>query len=167
MIGLGVLLLRQWIPESPRWLMTHGDPEQASRVVSEIEQRVEAETGQPLPPVTDPGLRLRRHAGDWVWASLRVMFAQYRQRTVVGVVLMASQAFCYNAVFFTYALVLTKFYGVAGASVGWYILPFAAGNLLGAAAAGAVVRQPRSPGHDRRDVRAVGRVAGGFRMGVR
>ena len=130
-IGLAVLFLRQWIPESPRWLMTHGAPEEASRVVGEIEQRIERETGAALPPVPPDRLRLRRHSGDWVLPSLRVMVTTYRKRTLVGVVLMAAQAFCYNAVFFTYALVLTQFYGVPGASVGWYILPFAAGNLLG------------------------------------
>lgn len=130
-IGLGVLFLRQWIPESPRWLMTHGQPEEADRVVGEIEQRVVHETGAPLPPVPPGALRLRRHQGDWFLPSLRVLASTYRKRTLVGVVLMASQAFCYNAVFFTYALVLTKFYGVPGPHVGWYILPFAAGNLLG------------------------------------
>ncbi len=130
-IGLGVLFLRQWIPESPRWLMTHGNPEEADRIVGEIEQRIVHETGAPLPPVPPGALKLRRHQGDWFLSSLRVLASTYRQRTLVGVVLMASQAFCYNAVFFTYSLVLTKFYGVPGASVGWYILPFAAGNLLG------------------------------------
>ena len=131
LIGLSVLFLRQWIPESPRWLMTHGDPEQADRVVGEIEQRIIDETGAKLPPVPPESLRLRRHQGDWFLPSLRVLVTEYRKRTLVGVVLMASQAFCYNAVFFTYSLVLTKFYGVPGTAVGWYILPFAAGNLLG------------------------------------
>ena len=131
LIGLSVLFLRQWIPESPRWLMTHGDPEQADRVVAEIEQRITDETGAKLPPVPPESLRLRRHQGDWFLPSLRVLVTEYRKRTLVGVVLMASQAFCYNAVFFTYSLVLTKFYGVPGTAVGWYILPFAAGNLLG------------------------------------
>ena len=44
---------------------------------------------------------------------------------------MAAQAFFYNAIFFTYALVLTDFYGIPAEQVGWYILPFAAGNFLG------------------------------------
>ncbi len=131
LIGLSVLFLRQWIPESPRWLMTHGDPEEADRVVGEIERRIIDETGAKLPPVPPESLRLRRHQGDWFLPSLRVLVTEYRKRTLVGVVLMASQAFCYNAVFFTYSLVLTKFYGVPGTAVGWYILPFAAGNLLG------------------------------------
>ncbi len=131
-IGLVVIFLRRWIPESPRWMMTHGDPEGASDVVDQIEARVRRETGHELPPVPDgQRLRLRAHHGDWFLPSLRVLFREYRQRTLVGIVLMASQAFCYNAVFFTYALVLTKFYGVPSEQVGWYILPFAFGNLLG------------------------------------
>ena len=130
-IGLVVLLLRQWLPESPRWLMTHGRPEEAARIVSEIEARVLGETGRPLPPITDPPLRLRRHAGDWFLPSLRVLATQYRRQASVALVLMAAQAFLFNAIFFTYALVLRQFYGVPGEAVGWYILPFAAGNLAG------------------------------------
>jgi MFS family permease len=61
----------------------------------------------------------------------RTLLKHYPGRTTLGVVLMASQAFIYNAIFFTYALVLTKFYGVAADRVGLYILPFALGNFLG------------------------------------
>ncbi len=131
MIGVVVLFLRRFIPESPRWLMTHGRPEEASAVVSALEARVERETGAPLPPIPGPKLRLRRHQGDWFLASLRVLARDYRSRTVLGVALMGSQAFCYNAVLFTYALMLTRFYGVPSGHVGWYILPFALGNFAG------------------------------------
>lgn len=130
-IGLVVLLLRRFIPESPRWLMTHGQPEEASRVVAQLEERVERETGAPLPPVPPGRLRLRRHTGDWFLPSLKVLAVQYRSRTVLGVALMGSQAFCYNAVLFTYALVLTKFYDVPAQNIGWFILPFALGNFAG------------------------------------
>lgn len=61
----------------------------------------------------------------------RTLFVEYPRRSVLGVVLMATQAFCYNAIFFTYALVLTTFYQVSAEQVGWFILPFAAGNFLG------------------------------------
>jgi MFS family permease len=61
----------------------------------------------------------------------RTLFSTYRQRSVVALVLMAAQAFFYNAIFFTYALVLTEFYGIAASQIGWYLLPFAAGNFLG------------------------------------
>jgi MFS family permease len=60
-----------------------------------------------------------------------VLFATYRQRTIVGLSLMAAQAFFYNAIFFTYALILIDFYHTPADRVGWYILPFAAGNVLG------------------------------------
>jgi MFS family permease len=59
------------------------------------------------------------------------LFVTYRRRTLVGLSLMSAQAFFYNAIFFTYALVLTDFYGTPANQVGWYILPFAAGNVLG------------------------------------
>lgn len=92
-IGIFVLFLRRFIPESPRWLMTHGQPEEASRVVGQIEERVEHETGAPLPPVPSGRLRLRRHQGGWFMPSLRVLAVDYRSRTVLGVALMGSQAF--------------------------------------------------------------------------
>ncbi len=131
-LGLFVLFLRRWIPESPRWLMTHGQPREAEAVVAEIERRVAAETGRALPPVP-PGsrIRLRTDVHSWFAAGIRTLFTLYRRRTVLGTVLMAAQAFCYNAVFFTYALILTDFYGIAAERVGLFILPFAAGNFLG------------------------------------
>ncbi len=130
-IGIGVLFLRRFIPESPRWLMTHGQPEEASRVVGQIEARVERETGAALPPVPPGRLRLRRHQSGWFLPSLRALAVDYRSRTVLGVALMGSQAFCYNAVLFTYALVLTRFYDVPSQQVGWFMLPFALGNFAG------------------------------------
>ena len=131
LIGLVVLLLRGFIPESPRWLMTHGRPEEASRVVGLLEERVAREMGQALPPVPGERLRLRRHRGDWFLPSLRVMASDYRQRTVVGVELMGAQAFCYNSILFTYALMLGTFYHVPSQKAGWFILPFALGNFAG------------------------------------
>jgi MFS family permease len=130
-LGLIVLLLRRFLPESPRWLMTHGRPDEARRVVAEIERRVEQETGRPLPPVPHQALRLRSDVRSWFGPAARALFTDYRRRTVLGVTLMAAQAFCYNAVFFTYALILKQFYAVASSDIGWFMLPFAAGNFLG------------------------------------
>lgn len=78
-----------------------------------------------------PHLRLLSgHRTSWLDIG-RMLFRRYPKRTVLGVVLMATQAFCYNAIFFTYALILTRFYGIAPASIGWFMLPFAAGNFMG------------------------------------
>ncbi len=129
-IGFVTLLMRRWIPESPRWLMTHGQPEAAERAMAQIERAVAATAG-PLPAVPDRTLRLRRDTKSWFLQGLKALFTQYRRRTVVGIALMTAQAFCYNAIFFTYALILTRFYHVPSGRVGLFILPFAAGNFAG------------------------------------
>ena len=129
-LGLVILYLRQFLPESPRWLMIHGKEGEASRVVEEIEARVRASVGGPLPPAK-AGLHLGAPHRLTLASVARTLLRAYPGRTVLGIVLMASQAFVYNAIFFTYALVLTKFYGVAADRVGLYILPFALGNFLG------------------------------------
>ncbi len=129
-IGLVVIVLRRFLPESPRWLMTHGQPEEADRVVRGIEARVERQCG-PLPPVVGPPLRLWRDHRVDMMQIVRSLFVSYPRRTTLGITLMAAQAFCYNAIFFTYALILTKFYNIASGDVGWFMLPFAISNFLG------------------------------------
>jgi MFS family permease len=129
-LGVVIFIMRLWIPESPRWLVIHGRPAEGEAIVAAIE----AGLRQPRPaPESGPLPRIRlatRHFTPLSDVIDTLFFAQWR-RTAVGLVLMAAQAFFYNAIFFTYALVLTDFYGVAADHVGWYILPFAAGNVLG------------------------------------
>jgi MFS family permease len=122
-----IFFMRFWIPESPRWLMTHGRADEAHRVVASIEGRFAG-----LLPAHDlPRVRLRTRRSTSLAEVAHTLMHRYRQRTLVGMSLMASQAFFYNAIFFTYALILTDFYGVPANNVGWYLLPFAAGNFLG------------------------------------
>jgi MFS family permease len=129
-LGLIILVLREYVPESPRWLATHGRHKEAEAAVREIEERVERDSGKKL--VRAEGsltIHPRRSFGFGVVA--RTMFTRYRTRSVLGFSLMIAQAFLYNSVSFTYALVLTGFYGVPGAQTGIYLLPFALANFAG------------------------------------
>ncbi|MPZ37272.1 MAG: MFS transporter [Rhizobiales bacterium] len=129
-LGLVVFLMRMWIPESPRWLMTHGRIAEAEATVAGIESDFRRRNSV-IPAGDLPRIRLRARSHTPLSEVARTLFRDQRQRTVVGLTLMASQAFFYNAIFFTYALVLTDFYGIRPDHVGWYLLPFAAGNFLG------------------------------------
>ena len=129
-LGLIVLVMRMWIPESPRWLMIHGHPDAARAIVADIERDV---LGHPQDSQSAgfSTIRLRMRDHTPLGEVAHTLFATYRKRALVGLALMAAQAFFYNAIFFTFALVLTDFYQIPADHVGWYILPFAAGNFLG------------------------------------
>ena len=129
-LGLVVFVMRMWIPESPRWLMIHGRPEQAEAIVSDIETSVLGKAQDPSRQAW-PKIKLRMRDHTPLREVAHTLFLTHRRRSLVGLVLMIAQAFFYNAIFFTFALILTDFYGIASNQVGWYILPFAAGNFLG------------------------------------
>lgn len=124
-LATGILLMRLWVPESPRWLMTHGRVTEAEAIVQDIERHLD------LPSPAGRPIRLRAHRLVGVRDLAHVLFVLHRRRALVVLCLMTAQAFFYNAIFFTYALVLNDFYGVAPEQVGWYIMPFAIGNFLG------------------------------------
>jgi MFS family permease len=129
-LGCVIFLMRLWLPESPRWLMTHGRIDEAKAAVDDIEARLRAR-GHAFDDAALPVIRLRTRRSTPLAEVAKTLFRVERQRTLVGLSLMAAQAFFYNAIFFTYALVLTDFYGIRADHVGWYLLPFAAGNFLG------------------------------------
>src|SRR5262249_28735653 len=129
-LGLIIFFMRMWLPESPRWLMTHGRVAEASALLDDIEKKFRA-PGERFAPAPLPTIRLRTRRFTPLGEVAKTLFRVERRRTLVGLSLMAAQAFFYNAIFFTYALVLTDFYGIRTDDVGWYLLPFAAGNFLG------------------------------------
>jgi MFS family permease len=129
-LGLVIIFMRLWIPESPRWLVIHGRAREADAIVAGIEASFR-ERGARVENGPFPKIRLRSRSHTPLREVVAALFGSQRRRTFVGVSLMTAQAFFYNAIFFTYALVLTEFYAVPAANVGWYILPFAAGNFLG------------------------------------
>jgi MFS family permease len=129
-LGLGILFLRHWVPESPRWLMIHGRKAEADQIVDDIERN--ASHGHDAPPhehrVTE--IHPRRHTP--LKEILHTMLIEHRQRSLLGFALMVAQAFFYNAVgFFTYALILSRFYGIEPSHVSQHLLFFALGNILG------------------------------------
>jgi MFS family permease len=125
-LGAAILLVRRHVPESPRWLLMHGRTQEADAVVAQIEKQI----GGTLPAFS--GELSMRPLRAIAWGEIvKLLVFRYRRRTVLGLVLMAAQAFFYNAIFFTYALVLTRFFHVPDEKVGYYIFPFAVGNFLG------------------------------------
>jgi MFS family permease len=128
-LGIAILLVRRHLPESPRWLLTHGHAAEAEAVVERIEAEVVKEHGVCAKATETLTIRLRALVS---WTEIRqLLLTRYRGRAVLCFALMAAQAFFYNAIFFTYALVLVRFYGVPDDRVGYYIFPFALGNFLG------------------------------------
>jgi len=129
-LGLGVLYLRLSVPESPRWLMLRGKEDDANRIVGNIEAQI-AQGGAELPEPENE--RLSLHVRDHTpWGEIfHNMLVDNRQRSILALILMASQSFFFNAVFFTYGLVVTKFYHVNARSLPLHLLPFALASFLG------------------------------------
>jgi MFS family permease len=134
-LGGGVFILRLAVPESPRWLMLRGREAEAEKIVSGIEQQVSArlpDSGKnSFPPVTEKPLKLavRDHTP---WSDVfKSMFHDNRSRSILALVLMIGQSFFFNAIFFTYGLIVKQFYGVSDKTMPLHLLPFAIGCFFG------------------------------------
>lgn len=130
-LGLFILLLRASIPESPRWLVIHGKEKEAEKIASDIEALFEKRGAKLKDPSKLKPMKIKPRKYTPLKEVFTTLFVANRQRALVGLALMGSQAFFYNAIFFTYALVLEDFYQIKSQHIGWYILPFALGNVLG------------------------------------
>ena len=132
LLAVGIMLVRRYVPESPRWLMVHGRPEEAEKLVSEIEETVKEETGRR--DLAEPDLELEIHPRESTgFIEIgRTLFKQYPRRFILGFALMGTQAFLYNAVLFNFSGLLTGFFGVGDSVAGLYLVPFGIANFLGA-----------------------------------
>ena len=130
-LGIIIIFLRRHIPESPRWMLTHGYADEAEQITSDIEQSVR-ESGKTLADVPDDrAIVVKAEERLPLRSLLHVFLVKYPTRTVLGLTMMITQSFLYNAIFFTYALVLENFYDISPSGTSWYFFPFAAFNLLG------------------------------------
>jgi MFS family permease len=128
-LGIGVLLVRRFVPESPRWLFIHGREDEGYRIVDEIEKTIEDETGASLPTVSER-ITIRQRKTIGLGLIAKTVITMYPRRTFLCFSLFVGQAFLYNAFFFTYGDTLSTFLGVG--ETGWYLAIFAASNFIGA-----------------------------------
>jgi MFS family permease len=121
---------RHYVPESPRWLVIHGSTRRVDATILEIEERVARDTGEHL---REPQGRIevRPHRSFGLGLIVRSMFGKYRTGSILALALMIAQAFLFNAVFFSYGLVLATFHGLAPTRTGLFPLPLAVSNFLG------------------------------------
>jgi MFS family permease len=131
-MGLAIMVVRRHLPESPRWLLSHGFVRDAVAVVEYIEAQVYGPGGRAGASVSSiAAIKVQVTGTVGLRQLAHTLLRRYPRRTILGLSLMLSQAFLYNSIFFSYGLILERFHGVAPDRVGLYIVPFAIGNFFG------------------------------------
>lgn len=130
LLGLIIIVMRRFIPESPRWLMTHSRVGEAEKIVANIEKSI-TDSGKTIPATPLSSITIKVGKQISLAEIARTILQKYRRRSLLSLSLMVSQAFFYNGIYFTYPLVLTTFFNVAPDQVGFFLLPFAVGNFMG------------------------------------
>jgi MFS family permease len=130
-LGTAILIVRRHVPESPRWLFIHGREDEAEAVTRDIERQVMESTGGDLPEPDEDPITVKQRSSIGLWEITRAIVRNYPKRFVLGVGLFIGQAFLYNSILFGYATLLSTFFHVATADAPYYLVAFAAGNLLG------------------------------------
>ncbi len=111
--------------------MTHGRQDEAEATVDRIEAGLERH-GVKLDPVPDDQAIEISYRGQVSYLQIaRTMLRDYPSRSALGFSMMVTQSFLYNAIFFSYALVLTHFYKIPEDQTAYFFIPFAIGNLIG------------------------------------
>jgi len=137
LLGIGVFLLRLAVPESPRWLMLRGREIDARRVMEDIEGKV-ARGGGAISRERAQLLAIKpRDHTPWK-EIFRNMLGVNRERAILGLILMVSQAFFFNAVFFTFGLVAKTFFAAHNTKLPLVLLPFAVSSFFGPVMLGAL-----------------------------
>jgi MFS family permease len=130
LLGVGILLVRRNVPESPRWLFIHGHEKEAEKIIGRVEEEVRESTGEELPEPGD-SLAVKPRERIPFREIARTAFSKYPRRTVLGLSLFVGQAFLYNAVTFDLGTLLGEFFEVGSGTIPLYIALFAASNFLG------------------------------------
>lgn len=131
LLAVVIIFVRRTLPESPRWQLMHGHVADATGSIDFIEAEVR-KSGFELEPVDDSqAFVMKPEPNIGYFGLLRLLFRVYPGRATLGAALMITQSFLYNAIFFTYTLVLTKFYGVNPKTAPVFLIAFCIGNLAG------------------------------------
>ena len=129
-LGVGILIVRRSVPESPRWLFIHGRDDEAERIVDSIEREVREESDEKLSE-PDDSMRVEQRKTISFREIAHVAFTKYPKRALLGLALFVGQAFMYNAVTFDLGTIFTEFYKVSSGTVPVFIIIFALSNFMG------------------------------------